>query len=130
MLRIPFCICILLLSISGSRSKAAVPYVLTGVDKEAVHVLDDLPAEFFDFNSLPDLDELIIDGISQSQPSSPFTINTDLGSFFLGVFFGLMTVRVIYNLLLCISLKGKTCLLYVGTATFTILTTDDAFCIQ
>ncbi len=48
--------------------------------------------------------------------------NTDLRSFLLGIFFGFMIVMVIYNLLIYFSLKDKAYLLYVGTATFSILT--------
>jgi signal transduction histidine kinase len=49
--------------------------------------------------------------------------NTDLPSLLLGVFFGLMIVMALYNLLLYFSLRDKAYLLYVGTTTFAILTT-------
>jgi DNA-binding CsgD family transcriptional regulator len=49
--------------------------------------------------------------------------NTDLRSLLLGIFFGFMIVMAIYNLLLYFSLKDRAYLLYVGTTTFTILTT-------
>lgn len=48
---------------------------------------------------------------------------TDLASFLLGLFFGLMIVMAIYNLLLYFSLKDRAYLLYVGTTVFAILTT-------
>lgn len=49
--------------------------------------------------------------------------STDLPSFLLGIFFGLMIVMAIYNLLLYFSLKDRAYLLYVGTTVFAILTT-------
>ncbi len=49
--------------------------------------------------------------------------NTDLPSFLLGIFFGLMIVMAIYNLLLYFSLRDRAYLLYVGTTIFAILTT-------
>jgi DNA-binding CsgD family transcriptional regulator len=49
--------------------------------------------------------------------------NTDLRSLLLGIFFGLMAVMAIYNLLLYFSLKDKAYLLYFGTAVFSLLTT-------
>ncbi len=48
---------------------------------------------------------------------------THLPSLLLGIFFGLMIVMAIYNLLLYFSLKDKAYLLYVGTTVFSILTT-------
>jgi DNA-binding CsgD family transcriptional regulator len=51
------------------------------------------------------------------------TGNTDLRSLLLGIFFGFMIVMAIYNLLLYFSLKDRAYLLYVGSTTFTILTT-------
>jgi len=48
---------------------------------------------------------------------------THLPSFLLGIFFGLMIVMAIYNLLLYFSLKDKAYLLYVGATVFAILTT-------
>ncbi len=52
-----------------------------------------------------------------------FQGDTDLRSLLLGVFFGLMTVMALYNLLLYFSLKDKAYLLYVGATIFAILTT-------
>lgn len=49
--------------------------------------------------------------------------STDLSSFLLGIFFGLMIVMAIYNLLLYFSLRDRAYLLYVGTTVFAILTT-------
>lgn len=46
----------------------------------------------------------------------------DLPSLILGMFFGLMIVMAIYNLLIYFSLKDKAYLLYVGTTVFSILT--------
>ena len=46
----------------------------------------------------------------------------DLPSLVLGMFFGLMIVMAIYNLLIYFSLKDKAYLLYVGTTVFSILT--------
>lgn len=48
--------------------------------------------------------------------------STDLPSLALGVFFGLMIIMAIYNLLLYFSLKDKAYLLYVATTFFSILT--------
>jgi signal transduction histidine kinase len=123
MLRIPFCICIFLLFVSGNLSKGAAVCAIAEFDIEIVLVLDELPIPSFDFNLLTDFEELTIKENSQSEPKSPFTIDTDLRSLLLGIFFGLMAVMAIYNLLLYFSLKDKAYLLYVGTATFTILTT-------
>ncbi|MFD2567881.1 sensor histidine kinase [Pseudotenacibaculum haliotis] len=52
-----------------------------------------------------------------------FKGNTDLPSLLLGVFFGLMIVMALYNLLLYFSLRDRAYLLYVGTTVFAILTT-------
>ncbi|MFY0591762.1 7TM diverse intracellular signaling domain-containing protein [Roseivirga sp.] len=48
---------------------------------------------------------------------------TELRSLLLGLFFGLMLVMALYNLLLYFSLKDKAYLLYVGVVVFNILTT-------
>lgn len=48
--------------------------------------------------------------------------NTDLASLILGIFFGLMIVMAIYNLLLYFTLRDRAYLLYVGTTIFSILT--------
>ena len=48
--------------------------------------------------------------------------NADLPSLVLGMFFGLMIVMAIYNLLIYFSLKDKAYLLYVATTVFSILT--------
>ena len=48
--------------------------------------------------------------------------NKDLPSLVLGMFFGLMIVMAIYNLLIYISLKDKAYLLYVGSTVFAVLT--------
>ncbi|PQJ80739.1 sensor histidine kinase [Polaribacter porphyrae] len=57
-------------------------------------------------------------------PESVVTLknNTDLPSLILGVFFGLMIVMAIYNLLIYFSLRDKAYLLYVATTLFSILT--------
>lgn len=47
---------------------------------------------------------------------------TDLRSLMLGIFYGLMLIMAIYNLLLYFSLKDKAYILYVGVAVFNILT--------
>lgn len=56
-------------------------------------------------------------------PSTSFKSDSDPESLLLGMFFGLMAVMAIYNLLLYFSLKDKAYLLYVGTVIFNILTT-------
>lgn len=48
--------------------------------------------------------------------------DTHLPSLVIGIFFGFMIVMFIYNLVLYISLKEKTYLLYIGTVLFNILT--------
>lgn len=57
------------------------------------------------------------------ESANSFGNNYDLKSLLIGLFFGFMLVMAIYNLLLYFSLKDKTYLLYVGTVTFSILTT-------
>lgn len=54
---------------------------------------------------------------------SPGPALTDPSSLILGVFFGLMVVMAVYNLLLYFSLRDRAYLLYVGVVVFNILTT-------
>jgi len=74
---------------------------------------------FISFNNA----DMVIVACQDIEAISNLEINTDLRSLLLGIFFGFMIVMAIYNLLLYFSLKDKAYLLYVGTATFTILTT-------
>ncbi len=71
------------------------------------------------------LNDLIGSAISiqQEQGFENMRVDTHLPSFLLGIFFGLMIVMALYNLLLYFSLKDKAYLLYVGTTVFSILTT-------
>ena len=61
----------------------------------------------------------------QGMENSPVfpVAETDLESLLLGVFFGLMIVMALYNLLLYFSLKDTVYLLYVATTVFSVLTT-------
>ncbi len=58
-----------------------------------------------------------------SSELTSFYSEIDTRSFLLGIFFGLMIVMAIYNLLLYFSLKDRAYLLYVGSTVFAILTT-------
>ena len=61
--------------------------------------------------------------VQNTQALNNLSVNTDLRSLLLGIFFGFMIVMAIYNLLLYFSLRDRAYLLYVGTTTFTIFTT-------
>lgn len=59
--------------------------------------------------------------VQSTETFNPTNFNVDLPSLILGVFFGLMIVMAIYNLLIYFSLKDKAYLLYVATTFFSIL---------
>lgn len=61
--------------------------------------------------------------LALSSIQSPGPAMTDAPSLLLGIFFGLMAVMAIYNLLLYFSLRDRAYLLYVGIVVFNILTT-------
>ena len=60
--------------------------------------------------------------LQEVQEFNQFRGHTHLPSLLLGIFFGLMLVMALYNLLLYFTLKDKAYLLYVGTTIFSILT--------
>lgn len=66
--------------------------------------------------------EPVIDKYQDTSALNNLRGSTDSRSLLLGVFFGLMVVMAIYNLLLYFSLKDKAYLLYVGIVIFNILT--------
>lgn len=81
--------------------------------------VDAQPAESLGFHQATQEQALPI----ENGQATSFQGDTDFRSLLLGMFFGLMAVMAIYNLLLYFSLKDKAYLLYVGTVVFNILTT-------